>query len=261
MNHSDTHNKQQQNIQKQKSQKQNTTRLYEELHTQHNHKKPRKTKPTNKHNIQKQQQRPHLCNSASKGRQAQVNTETQTANGTQIPLLEHDRWGHHLSIKPQNTIRILIQSIGGIGTHHCRAVKLAALHELMMENQVDIVTLMKCNMVWSKVDHALWPQEQTKFWWENAHWSITHNCQDPNAAKYRPGGTSLVVVNQLAHRTQRPGDDKTGLGRWCWAHLKGKHNHHLQVILAYCPCPSLGPLSTYQQQVCHWSSKRLNCCP
>jgi len=193
-----------------------------------------------------------LTKGAANDRQASSNSEIPTAKITQTPSLqEHDRWGHPLSNKPHNTIRFLLQNIGGISIHHHGSTKLAALHEFMTENQVDIAALTECNVAWSKVDHALWPQEQTRFWWENAHWSTTHNRQDPDTAKYQPGGTSLVVVNQLAHHAQRPGDDKTGLGRWCWARLWGKYNHHLQVISAYCPCPSLRPLSTYQQQVCY----------
>jgi len=68
-------------------------------------------------------------------------------------------------------------------------------------------------------------------------------------------------VNQLSHHAQQPGDNTVSLGRWCWAQLRGKHNQHLCIISAYRPCPSLGPLLTYQQQVQFWSSKQKNCCP
>jgi len=122
-----------------------------------------------------------------------------------------------MSNKPPHTIRVLLQNIGGIDVTSNGSVKLAALHNFMVDHQVDITAITECNVAWSKVTPKIAPPEQTKFWWENSHWSLTHNCRDPNAAKYQPGGTSIVIVNQLAHRTQRPGDDMVGLGRWCWA--------------------------------------------
>jgi len=144
---------------------------------------------------------------------------------------------------------VIVQNIGGINLHKYGSVKLAALHEFTTEHQVDVIALTECNAAWSKVEPELWPQEQTKFWWDKAHWSITHNRQDPDVTTYQPGGTGLLVVNQLAHRAQRPGKDQVGLGHWCWIRLKGKGTQHLRIISAYCPCPSSGPLSTYQQQV------------
>jgi len=118
----------------------------------------------------------------------------------------------------------------------------------MEDHQVDIAAIMECNVGWSKIDLELWLQEQTRFWWDSAHWSITHNRQDLDVATYQPGGTRLIVVNQLAYQAQWPGDDIARLGQWCWAHLQGKRNEYLQVILAYQPCPSTGWLLTYQQQ-------------
>jgi len=141
------------------------------------------------------------------------------------------------------------------------SVKMAALHEFMEDQQVNLVAITECNAAWSKIDPELWPQEQMRFWWDSTHWSLNHNRQDPDVAAYQPGGMGLLVVNQLAHRAQRPGDDIAGLGWWCWACLHGKGNKYLRLISAYRPCPSAGPLSMYQQQVRYWSSKWNNSCP
>jgi len=66
----------------------------------------------------------------------------------------------------------------------------------------------------------LYPAEQTKYWWEKSHWKVTHNTQETNDTAYQPGGTGIVILNQLVHRAQRLGGDKVvGLGRWCWAKL------------------------------------------
>jgi len=158
-------------------------------------------------------------------------------------------------------IRILLQNTGGIDHKPGGSVKLAALYEFMQEAHVDIAALMECNTAWNKCEYSELPSQQTKYWWENAHWSIGHNKQDPDSALYQPGGTSIVVVNKLSHRAQRPGNDKTGLGRWCWARLRGKNNRQLRLVSVYRPCPANGPLSTYQQQIRHWSAQNIDCCP
>jgi len=163
--------------------------------------------------------------------------------------------------KRSHTIRLLLQNIGGIDLHSGGSTKLAVLHTFMVESQVDLVALTECNAAWNHVPHELWPPVQTKGWWENAHWVLSHNRTDPDSAKYQPGGTGILVVNQLSHRAQRPGDDVVGLGRWCWARLRGKNNHYLRVASVYRPCPSTGPLSTYQQQVRYWGAKHVTCCP
>jgi len=52
-----------------------------------------------------------------------------------------------------------------------------------------------------------------QFWWDTAHWSITCNQQDPDAALYQPGGTNLIMMNQLAQQDQWPGKNMVSLGQ------------------------------------------------
>jgi len=156
--------------------------------------------------------------------------KTQPRQATKTPqvdraLLESEsKWGDALSQKETNTIQILLQNTGGIDLKPSGSIKLSALHAFMQERQVNIAKITECNAAWSKIDHSLHPAEQTRFWWENAHWSIAHNRQDPHAAAYQPGGTGIIVANQLSYRAQCPGDDTMGLGCWCWAQLRGKNN-------------------------------------
>jgi len=133
-------------------------------------------------------------------------------------------WGHPLEPKETNQIRIMLQNIGGIDMTESRLIKLAALWSFLQEAQVDVCTLTKCNVAWNKVPAHLYPAKQTRYWWEASQWSLAHNIQETNEAAYQPGRTGLLITNQLTHQAQRPGDDKIGLGRWCWARLRGKHN-------------------------------------
>jgi len=210
--------------------------------------------------IQVKKQKPHPCANSMIKDSARTMPRVPTATGTQ-ETPNNDGWGHTLSTKGSNMIRILLQNTGGIDHKPGGLVKLAALYEFMQEAHVDIAALMECNTAWNKCEYSELPSQQTKYWWENAHWSMGHNKQDPDSARYQPGGTSIVVVNKLSHRAQQLGDDKARLGRWCWARLRGKNNRHLRLISVYCPCPANGPLSTYQQQIRHWSAQNIDCCP
>jgi len=91
--------------------------------------------------------------------------------------------------------------------------------------------------------------KRTCGWWENCHWSLSHNHNEPNKTPHQPGGTGLLCVNNIVHQASKPGDNPLGLGRWCWIRICGPKGFSLWVILMYCPCFSTGPLMTYQQQV------------
>jgi len=106
------------NINRRKSLK-NTTCLNAELNTQKHNRKPRKTEISDKHNGSEQKQIPTMIRSNFKSRTAGTTSEAQMQQGTEVPSLdEHDGWGHQLSHKPSNTIRIILQHIGSIDIHH-----------------------------------------------------------------------------------------------------------------------------------------------
>jgi len=66
---------------------------------------------------------------------------------------------------------------------------------------------------------------------------------------YQPGGTGVLVVNQLSHRILRSGDNPTGMGRWSWVHLRGREQFTLRIVTFYRPCYLTGPTTTYQEQI------------
>jgi len=122
-----------------------------------------------------------------------LHTERQKAN---------DNWGHQLNPKQPATIRIILQNIGGIGMTDSGSIKLAALWDFTKEAQADICAITECNVDWRHAQAHLYPKEQTRYWWESSHWSISNNLQETNEAAYQPGGTALVIMNQISHRAQ-----------------------------------------------------------
>jgi len=111
-------------------------------------------------------------------------------------------WGHQIQTKALAAICILLQNIGGIDMMETGLIKLAAMQNFINEAEVDICVITKCNVDWKKAPKYLYPREQTRYWWENSHWSIANNHNETNEVAYQPGGTALVVLNQLSHRAQ-----------------------------------------------------------
>jgi len=157
--------------------------------------------------------------------------------------------------KHPDTIHIVLQNVDGIPTNTKGDMKLDSLLIFTWEADIDLLALMELNVAWDTVDYKAHLPAKTQGWWEANQWSVTHNKRDTHGEDFQPGGTALLTLNKLAHKATTPGDDTTGLGRWCWTRLRGKENHFLRLVSAYRPCKADGHLTTYQQQV-QWFSKQ-----
>jgi len=89
-----------------------------------------------------------------------------------------DRWGHQLGQKQQGTIWFILQNVDSIPTHEDGDIKLDCLHQFMIENQADIITLTESNTSWDKVPYKARLLRKTRGWWEACHWSMSHNKKD-----------------------------------------------------------------------------------
>ena len=160
-----------------------------------------------------------------------------------------DTWGNIMGKKPDTTLRIVFQNIGGFSKEEEMDLKFEAIRRVINDRNIDIFGFTEANTCWDVVPEEQRPAMRTRGWWETSQWVVTHNRTEENVPSYQPGGVGLLCVNQVAHRTLRPGDDILGLGRWCWTRLRGPNGFHIRIISMYRPCFSNGPLSTYQQQV------------
>jgi len=158
-------------------------------------------------------------------------------------------------------LRIMFQNIGGFLQDEEMRIKLVALHRTMVDRQIDIFGFTEANTCWDVVPENQRLTRYTRRWWENSQWSLLHNRLEKDNTIYQPGGTGIVCVNQVAHKTLKPGDDLSSLGRWCWTQIRGPQNFYLRIVSMYQLCESNGPLSTYQQQACHLTSNNHYECP
>jgi len=114
---------------------------------------------------------------------------------------------------------------------------------------INILGFMEANTCWDLLTESQQLSKQTRGWWEISQWSLMYNRQEINRFPHQAGGTGILCVNQVAHWAQCPGDDPLGLGQWCWTCLWGPMDFFVRIITMYQPCFSMGPQTTYQQQV------------
>ena len=120
------------------------------------------------------------------------------------------------------------------------------------------------NLKWDKFSTYDRLSQRTSKWWETTHCSYSYNIHDPSTAKFQPGGTALLSLNQLAHKAQAQRlNDPTGLGRWSSTLYQGRQDKFLRIIQIYRPCRP-NPHSAngaYQQHSRYFLSKQNNTCP
>ncbi len=114
--------------------------------------------------------------------------------------------------KTEGTIRIVLQNVGGIPHNKQGEMKLDSLWLFMEQQEIDIMAMTELNTAWDCLEYNDRLPAKTRGWWEANHWSITHNKQDKHGDTFQPGGTALVVLNAISHKTTQPGDNTTGLG-------------------------------------------------
>jgi len=111
-------------------------------------------------------------------------------------------------------MRLCFQNLDGIShlLDGDGAIKLHTLLQFTTTFQVDMFAAAELNTCWDLLPPNQQLPSLTKGWWENSHWSTSHNQNDASMSIYQPGGTALVVTNELSHRALKPGDDPLGLG-------------------------------------------------
>ena len=65
---------------------------------------------------------------------------------------------------------------------------------------------------------------------------LFHNTHEPDAPWNLHGGTGLIIGHNLSSHKTAHGADPSGLGRWSFIQLKGKHGYTISFFSAYRPC-------------------------
>ena len=162
-------------------------------------------------------------------------------------------FGHHIRKKDCNSIRILFQNIGGLGDlfKDKEPEKLTRLKKFLIKHEIDVVGMAETNTDWRTlpIENNLW--NRTASWFQSRRISVSHNDKvAPKTGRYfQVGGTTTMLIDEMASRPLQPGSDEKGYGRWSWITLTGKDNRATRFVTAYCPCKSTNTSGAYAQQL------------
>jgi len=121
------------------------------------------------------------------------------------------QWGNTLGKKGATAIRVVLQNVDGFSQDDNMDLKTELLRQFVTDQEVDVFGFTKANTCWDLLPPKHRLPERTHGWWENSHWSLGYNWVETQTSTYQPGGTGVLVVNQLSHRILRSGDDPTGM--------------------------------------------------
>jgi hypothetical protein len=86
-----------------------------------------------------------------------------------------------------------------------------------------------------------------------------HNVHEAKCTgRIQEGGTGMICFSDLVGYIKKTGQDKDGLGRWCWILLGGNNRHQTIIVTAYNPCKNkiVNSGTTYQQQQRYFITKK-----
>ena len=110
------------------------------------------------------------------------------------------------------------------------------LHQCIKDFEVDIMCMAETGVHWRTlpIEDRLW--ERVKEWGSDRKISFGYNVDDRLARRSQYGGTAILAMNDIVPRINQTGHDDSGLGRWSWFKIQGKHRSTIRIVSAYCPC-------------------------
>jgi len=159
-------------------------------------------------------------------------------------------WGDTMALpKPLHTFRILSRNVNTLSTKQSYLQWKAASHALA-QCEVDAIALQETNLAWNKIHkQKVWqilskPTGQVT--------TATSSSTEISTNSHQRGGTLQALVGSWVSRVVHSGSDSSGLGRWSYLELQGRHNQRFIILSGYRVCNNqsvdMGSNNTYNQQ-------------
>ena len=137
------------------------------------------------------------------------------------------------------------------------------LHECIKHLDVDFFCMAETGINWARLppEDNFW--ERVKQWGTDRKLTYGYNSRDTLSGRSQYGGTAILGIGDMVTKIHSRGFDTSGLGRWCWFKIQGKHNVTIRLVTAYRPCASssrqTGLTTVYAQQLRSLSDDPLKC--
>jgi hypothetical protein len=158
----------------------------------------------------------------------------------------HLPFGDLMTKKTQGNIRLYLQNINGAKLVQQQEAWEYAINYIKT-NEIDDIGLVETRIDWNlKNQNIVKNQLNKKF---SHRFLATSMCTPNPLNEGTPGGTAIILVNQLVNRKTNIIIDQTGLGRWSGATF-ALPSYNLHVITCYRPNidNKINSNTTYQQQ-------------
>ena len=169
-------------------------------------------------------------------------------------------WGHHFRKASQDCLRLLCYNTGGIGflseERSKESLKMHKLKKLVLNNQIDLLSLTELNKDWRKVPYTESIWSALSGWRENKRVQVSTNTFHPALESNLVGGTATCCFSDTVFRISEQGADSRKLGRWSYVVFTGKNNIKTILITCYCPVKGTSPGSAYSQQLTYMARNK-----
>ena len=110
------------------------------------------------------------------------------------------------------------------------------LDECIKRFDVDFFCMTETGVHWKLLppEDRLW--ERVRTWGNDRRVTFGYNTRDALARRSQYGGTAILGIGDMVPKIQSRGYDASGLGRWCWFKIQGKHDVTIRLVSAYRPC-------------------------
>ena len=164
--------------------------------------------------------------------------------------------------KPKGHLRLMFNNIGGLSLYR-QAHSSRYFIDQLAKYKVDVGLIGELGWNIKKIQPFDSWFERSKDVLLTQSYQLSCNSHDVNNhSGQQYGGTGVVALQEAQPRVVEKGTDATGLGRWTWMRLQGRHNQFVRVISAYRPCKNEGSQGTvYSQQLSYWENKKNPECP
>jgi len=120
--------------------------------------------------------------------------------------------------------------------------------DTIVTKDFDIFGMAEMGLYWKAVNsHNQWNQRIDRSITNRSTLGYNKN-EKERSDPYFPGGVGIVSTEEMVPCLQATGHDPTKLGRWVWQLFKGRQYQKTRTVMAYRPCQTRGPQTTYTQQ-------------
>jgi hypothetical protein len=126
------------------------------------------------------------------------------------------------------------------------------LHNLVVNNDSDIVMISEHNKNINNIRYTARPGELMKKWWPRTITRMSYLSSD-NKSTFEPGGTMIITHSRSTAQTCDNGEDSHLLGRWNYITIRGKKEYYTTIISIYRPSKTQ---ETYMRHTAYSAARR-----